>query len=249
MMKTLAGKVALVTGGSRGIGAAVVQKLAAAGAAVAFTYLQSEEQAQTLTRDIAAAGGSALPIKADTGDTATAANVVAQTIAALGRLDILVHNAGVIAGAAIDSTADQPALDRTYQVNVAGVAALTREAVPHLPNGGRIVSISSVVAGRIGGFAGFADYAAGKAAIEAYTQSWAWELGNRNITVNAVAPGPTATDMSPQDASIADAIRKSTALGRYGKPEEIAAAVAFLASPEASYITGAVLLADGGRNA
>jgi 3-oxoacyl-[acyl-carrier protein] reductase len=163
-----------------------------------------------------------------------------------GRLDILVNNAGLFAGGAVnDSAADRAALERLFAVNVGGVTAAVRAAVPYLHEGGRIISIGSV-AGETSPFPGFANCSATKAAVAGYTRGWARDLGTKAITVNTVQPGPIDTDMAPKDGPMADMLKSGTALGRYGKPEEVAAAVAFLASPAAAYITGTTLNVDGG---
>lgn len=169
---------------------------------------------------------------------------------AFGQLDILVNNAGVSAYSPIDSQEhNQSDVDRLHAVNLTGVAAATRAAAKYLSNGGRVISIGSTFGSRLGGFAGFADYAATKAAVAAYTRGWAWDLGKKGITVNTVEPGPTATDMNPDNTDFSAIVKNSLALGRYGTAGEIAAAVAFLASPEASFVTGSTLTVDGGQNA
>lgn len=249
-MGTLENKVALVTGGSRGIGAAIVKRLVKEGAKVAFTYLNATEKANAVVKELSDAGGSVVAIKADSADAAAAKDVIAQVISVFGRLDILVNSAGVFVTSPVDELQyDVNALATQYAVNVAGVAATTRAVAQYISNGGRIISIGSVVAQRIGGLSGFADYAASKAAVTAYTRGWAWDLGKKGITVNTIEPGPINTDMSPEDHEFAEVLKKTLPLGRYGQPEEIAALVAFLAGPEASFITGSTLTIDGGRNA
>lgn len=245
----LTAKVALVTGGSRGIGAAIVRRLARDGADVAFSYAASRDRAQEVVRDVEVLGRRAVAIKADQGDAAQVASFVREAHAALGRLDILVNSAGVfVTGMVDDAAADRAAFDRQLDVNVKGVAAAVRAAVPLMTEGGRIVSIGTTGAVHIP-FAGAADYVASKAAVAAYTRGWARDLGPRNITVNVVQPGAINTDMNPQDGPFAETLKGLAALGRYGQPEDIAAAVAFLAGPEAGYITGATLNVDGGQSA
>jgi 3-oxoacyl-[acyl-carrier protein] reductase len=248
-MSNLKDKVALVTGGSRGIGAAIVKRLAADGAAVAFTYLNAEEKAKLLVNEIENAGGRAVAIKADSADAKAAQEAVEKTVKSFGKLDILVNSAGVSAFKTIDNTdGDLQDVERLMAVNLTGVSATVRAATKYLPEGGRVISIGSTFADRLA-FAGFSDYAASKAAVAAYTRGWAWDLGKKGITVNTVQPGPTATDMNPDDTDFAKAVKANLALGRYGRSEEIAAVVAFLASPDASFITGSTLTVDGGQNA
>ena len=245
----LAGKVALVTGGSRGIGAAIVRRLAGDGADVAFSYAASRERAEDVVREVEALGRRAIAIRADQADTAEVEALVQKAHAALGRLDILVNSAGVfVTGMVDDRGADRAVFDRQLDVNVKGVAAAVRAAVPLMTDGGRIVSIGTTGAVHIP-FAGAADYVATKAAVAAYTRGWARDLGPRNITVNVVQPGAINTDMNPQDGPFAETLKGLAALGRYGQPEDIAAAVAFLAGPDAGYITGATLNVDGGQSA
>jgi 3-oxoacyl-[acyl-carrier protein] reductase len=243
----LAGKVALVTGGARGIGAAIVRRLAQDGADVAFSYAASEDRAQALVKDIEAGGRRAVAVRADQASTEQVAALVKDVHARLGRLDILVNSAGVfVTGTVDDAQADLAAFDRQFDVNVKGVAAAVRAAVPLMSDGGRIVSIGTTGAVHVP-FAGAADYIASKAAVAAYTRGWSRDLGARNITVNVVQPGAIDTDMNPQDGPFAQTLKALTPLGRYGRPEEIAAAVAFLAGPDAAYITGATLNVDGGQ--
>ena len=247
--KPLTGKTALVTGGSRGIGAATARSLAEAGADVAISYASSGEMAEAVVRDLKALGVQAAAFQADQADGTQGAALVSQVIERFGRLDILVNNAGVAAyGGIEDTTADRAALDRQWAVNVSGVAATTRAAAGVMSEGGRIISVSSTLGKRVP-FAGLADYAAGKAALIAYTRGWARDLGPKKITVNAVSPGPIDTDMNPANGPFADYVKSATALARYGRPEEVAAAIVFFASPEASYVTGTTLDVDGGQSA
>lgn len=245
----LAGKAALVTGGSCGIGAAIVRRLARDGADVAFSYAASCERAEDVVREVEALGRRAVAIRADQADASEVEALVQKAHAALGRLDILVNSAGVfVTGRVDDAKADHTAFDRQLDVNVKGVAAAVRVAVPLMTEGGRIVSIGTTGAIHVP-FAGAADYVATKAAVAAYTRGWARDLGPRNITVNVVQPGAINTDMNPQDGPFAETLKGLAALGRYGQPEDITAAVAFLAGPGAGYVTGATLNVDGGQSA
>jgi 3-oxoacyl-[acyl-carrier protein] reductase len=247
MSKVLTGKVALVTGGSRGIGAAVARTLAGQGADVAISYAASADKAQAVAGELEALGVKAAVFQADQGDAAQVARLVADVAAKFGRLDILVNNAGVFEGNTLGGD-DFAAVDRLLTVNVGGVIAGIRAAAKVMGEGGRIITMSSAIAQRVGA-AGFADYTASKAAIEGYTRGAARDLAAKGITVNAIGVGPVSTDMNPDVGEFADWLRSLTALGRYGTPEEIANVAAFLASPAASYITGAVIPVDGGAGA
>lgn len=242
----MAGRVALVTGGSRGIGAETARALAAEGAHVAISYAASSDKAHAIVRELEEDGVRAAAYQADQGDPDQVANLVAQVATDFDGLDILVNNAAVsINGRIDDSTPDVAAFDRQLTINVGGVVAAVRAATAVLGDGGRIITIGSTLSSRAG-FPGVADYAATKAAIVGYSQGAAQDLAPRNITVNVVQVGPVATDMNPPDGAFADAQRAANAMKRFGQPHEIAAGVVFLASPAASFITGTVLTIDGG---
>ncbi|MGV9808011.1 SDR family NAD(P)-dependent oxidoreductase [Micromonospora chersina] len=244
MTGVLDGKVALVTGGSRGIGAAVALRLAREGADVALTYERRADRAAELVEQIKAVGRRALAVAADSADPAAAHAAVDRVAGEFGRLDVLVNNAGVfLTGPVTELGTDE--IERTIAVNVRAPFVFAQAAVGHLTDGGRIVNIGSNVAERAV-FPGLALYSMSKTALLGLTRGLARELGGRGITVNLVNPGPTDTDANPADGPNADAIRGFTALGRYAAPAEIAAVVAFLAGPDGGYVTGATINADGG---
>lgn len=243
----LSGKVALIQGGSRGIGAAIVERLAAEGASVAFTYVSSASKAQALQDSIIAKGGKALAIHADSADAEAIRRAVNDSVKAFGRLDILINNAGVLAIAPLDEFKLED-FDRTLAINVRSVFIATQEAARHMGEGGRIINIGSTNADRMP-FAGGGPYAMSKAALVGLTKGLARDLGPRGITINNVQPGPVDTDMNPADSDFAASLMDLMAIRRYGHAEEVAGFVAYLASAEAGYITGASLTIDGGFGA
>ncbi|ATP49119.1 oxidoreductase [Pseudomonas putida] len=240
----LDGKVALVQGGSRGIGAAIVHRLARDGARVAFTYVSSAGPAEQLAQEIIGNGGQALALRADSADAAAVQLAVDDTAKAFGGLDILVNNAGVLTVAPI-AEFDLGDFDRMLAVNVRSVFVASQAAVRYMGQGGRIINIGSTNAERMP-FAGGAPYAMSKSALVGLTRGMARDLGPQGITVNNVQPGPVDTDMNPASGEFADSLIPLMAVGRYGQVDEIASFVAYLAGPEAGYITGASLTADGG---
>ncbi|MGQ8708969.1 3-oxoacyl-ACP reductase family protein [Serratia sp. TSA_198.1] len=244
---SLQGKVAFVQGGSRGIGAAIVKRLAHDGAAVAFTYAASADRADAVVSEIAAAGGKAIAIKADSVDAAAVQQAVRQAVNSFGNLDILVNNAGVFTLGSTEELALED-LDRMLAVNVRSVFVASQEAARHMNDGGRIIHIGSTNAERVP-FGGAAVYAMSKSALVGLTKGMARDLGPRGITVNNVQPGPVDTEMNPDDGDFAEQLKQLMAIGRYGKDEEIASFVAYLAGPQAGYITGASLSIDGGFSA
>jgi 3-oxoacyl-[acyl-carrier protein] reductase len=237
-------KVALVTGGSRGIGAAVAVRLAQDGADVALTYLAAEDRARSVVEQIERCGRRALAIRADSGDAAAVVGAVDRTVAELGRLDILVNNAGIFPVAVVEDVCVDD-VDRTLAVHVRGVYLATQAAVRHMTEGGRVISIGSSLAERVP-YAGVSLYAMSKSALLGMTRGLARDLGPRGITVNVVHPGSTDTDMNPVDGDGADQERGFIALGHYARPADIAATVSHLAGADGRYITGAAIAVDGG---
>lgn len=243
-MPSLMGKSALVTGASRGIGAAIAKRLAKEGAQVAITYSSSPERAQQVVDGIVKDGGKALAIKADASDQPAVRAAIQQAGKAFGKIDILVNNAGVLALGAI---AEFPAEDfeKALSVNVRSVFTAIQEVLRHMPDGGRIITIGSVNSERMP-FVGGSVYALTKGAIASFTKGLARDLGARKITVNNIQPGPVDTEANPASGPFAETMLGLLALKRYGHADEIAAMTAYLAGPEAAYITGASLLIDGG---
>jgi 3-oxoacyl-[acyl-carrier protein] reductase len=246
-MATLSNKVALVTGGSRGIGAAIVKRLAREGAHVALTYVSKPDQAHDTAQAAQALGVNALAIQADSADPTAVAAAVERTVTELGGIDILVNNAGIGLVAPIDQYSLED-FDRTFAVNVRAVFVATQAAVKHMTAGGRVINIGSCNAERMP-FAGGGVYAMSKAALVGLVKGLARDLGPRGITINNVQPGPVETDMNPANTDFAKRLLQLMALPRYGTGDEIAAMVAYLAGPEAGYVTGASLTIDGGFTA
>jgi 3-oxoacyl-[acyl-carrier protein] reductase len=245
--RALAGKVALVTGASRGIGAAIATRLAADGASVAVTYAKGTDAAASVVTAIERAGGKALAIQADAADADAVRHAVERTVTTFGRLDVLVNNAGTVIPMTVEETtlAD---FDRVFAVNVRGVFVATQAALKHMKAGGRIIMIGSCLGERVM-IPGMAPYSATKGAIKMLTQGLARELGARGMTVNNVQPGPIDTDLNPASGEWAVSQKTIVPLDRYGQVDEVAALVAFVAGPESSFINGANLTVDGGTNA
>jgi 3-oxoacyl-[acyl-carrier protein] reductase len=246
-MSNLSKKVALVTGGSRGIGAAIAKRLAADGASVAITYAKDSGAASAVVKAIEAAGGKAVAIQADAADVEAVKSAVEKAVATLGRLDVLVNNAGTAIPKKFEDTTLEE-LDRVIDINVRGVFVATQAALKHMNDGGRIIMIGSCVGERMM-TPGLVPYSATKGAVKMFTQGLSREVGDRSITVNNVQPGPIDTDLNPASGDWATPQKAATALNRYGTVEEVAALVSFVAGPESAYITGANLTVDGGTNA
>jgi 3-oxoacyl-[acyl-carrier protein] reductase len=247
MSTKLEGKTALITGGSRGIGAGIAKRLAADGANVAITYTKGSEAAAKVVKEIESTGRKAIAIQADATDAAAVQAAVEKTVATLGGLDILVNNAGTAVPKKFeDATLEE--LDSLIDLNIRGAFIATHAALKKMKNGGRIIMIGSCVGERLM-TPGLVPYAATKGAVKMFAQGLSREVGDRGITVNNIQPGPIDTDLNPASGDWAAPQKAMTALGRYGSVDEVAALVAFVASPEAAYITGANLTVDGGTNA
>jgi 3-oxoacyl-[acyl-carrier protein] reductase len=246
-MSKLANKVALVTGGSRGIGAAIAKRLAADGASVAITYAKDANSASAVVEAIESGGGKAVAIQADAADSAAVKAAVEKAVTTLGKLDILVNNAGTAIPKPFEETTLEE-MDRMIDINLRGIFATTHTALKHMNDNGRIITIGSCVGERLM-TPGLVAYAATKGAVKMFAQGLSREVGSRGITVNNVQPGPIDTDLNPAAGDWATPQIAATALNRYGHVDEVAALVAFVAGPESSYITGANLTVDGGTNA
>jgi 3-oxoacyl-[acyl-carrier protein] reductase len=246
-MARLTKKVALVTGASRGIGAAIAKRLAAEGATVAITYVKGADAANAVVKEIEKNGGKALAIHADAEDVEAVARAVDQTAAKFGTIDVLVNNAGTAIPKPFEETTAAE-IDRVIGINIRGTMAATQAALKHMKTGGRIIMIGSCVGERVL-TPGLVAYSATKGAVRLFAQSLSREVGKRGITVNCVQPGPIDTDLNPAAGDWAVPQKAVTGLDRYGTVDEVASLVAFVASPESSYITGSSLTVDGGTNA
>src|SRR5271167_3677443 len=245
--KNLEGKIALVTGGSRGIGAAIAKRLAADGASVAITYTKGADAAASVVKEIERSGGKAIAIQADAADADAVKAAVEKTVATFGGFDVLVNNAGTAIPKKFEETTLEE-LDRVIAINIRGAFVATQAALKHMNAGGRIIMIGSCVGERVM-TPGLVPYSATKGAIKMFAQGLSREVGDRGITVNNIQPGPIDTDLNPASGDWAAPQQANTALDRYGSIDDVAALVAFVAGPEAAYITGANLTVDGGTNA
>ena len=247
-MAALYNKVALVTGGSRGIGASIVKRLSAEGAAVAFTYVASRDAADAVVREVRQSGAKVLAIQSDSADVSQIRSAVNATVEAYGSLDILVNNAGIErSGTIFDYSLDD--FDQSVAVNIRGLFVATQEAVRHMSAGGRVINIGSISSDYMPA-PGHAIYAMTKGAVASLTRGLARDLGPRGITINNVQPGRVDTDLLRAALGpMADQAKAAIALNRFGACEEVAGFVAFLASPEAAFVTGANLKVDGGASA
>ncbi len=246
-MSRLSNKVALVTGGSRGIGAAIAKRLATDGANVAITYAKNPDAAAAVVKEIERSGGKAIAIQADAADANAVKTAVEKTVATFGRLDVLVNNAGTAIPKKFEETTLED-LDRVIDLNFRGVMLTTHAALKHMKENGRIITIGSCVGERVM-TPGLVPYSATKGAVKMFSQGLSREVGSRGITVNNIQPGPIDTDLNPASSEWAVSQKAATALNRYGRVDDVAELVAFVAGPEASYITGANLTVDGGTNA
>lgn len=245
--KPLENKIAIVTGGSRSIGAAIVRRLAADGAVVAFTYNASPERAEALVAEIQAEGGKAVAIHADSGSPKAVHDAISQVASSFGKVDILVNNAGISVLGPIGDIVFSD-YERILAVNVTGVFVATQEALKHMGNGGRIINIGSSMV-QHAAFGTASVYTLTKGAITGFVRGLVRDLGPRSITINTVHPGPTDSDMNPADGPVADFVRPKISVGRYGEGKDIASAVAYLASTDAGFVSGAELMVDGGFTA
>jgi 3-oxoacyl-[acyl-carrier protein] reductase len=246
-MNKLEGKIAIITGGSRGIGAAIAKRLAADGANVAITYTKGADAAASVVKEIEGAGRKAIAIQADAADAEAVKAAVEKTVATFGRLDVLVNNAGTAIPKKFEETTLEE-MDRMIDINIRGAFVATQAGLKHMKDGGRIIMIGSCVGERMM-TPGLVPYSATKGAVKMFSQGLSREVGNRGITVNNIQPGPIDTELNPAAGEWAAPQKAATALNRYGSVEEVAALVAFVAGPESSYITGANLTVDGGTNA
>jgi 3-oxoacyl-[acyl-carrier protein] reductase len=246
-MNKLEGKIALITGGSRGIGAAIAKRLAADGANVAITYTKGADAAASVVKEIERAGRKAIAIQADAADAEGVKAAVEKTVATFGRLDVLVNNAGTAIPKKFEETTLEE-MDRMIDINIRGAFVATQAALKHMKDGGRIIMIGSCVGERMM-TPGLVPYSATKGAVKMFSQGLSREVGNRGITVNNIQPGPIDTELNPAAGEWAVPQKAATALNRYGSVDDVAALVAFVAGPESSYITGANLTVDGGTNA
>jgi 3-oxoacyl-[acyl-carrier protein] reductase len=247
MSRKLEGKIALITGGSRGIGAAIAKRLAADGATIAITYAKDTNSASAVVKTIEQSGGKAIAIQADAAKAEAVKAAVEKAFATFGQLDVLVNNAGTAIPKPFEE-ATLEEMDQVIDINIRGVFVATQAALKHMKSGGRIIMIGSAVGERVAA-PGLVPYAGTKGAVKMFTQALAREIGNRGITVNNVQPGPIDTELNPAAGDWAVPQKAATALDRYGHVDEVAALVSFVAGPESSYITGANLTVDGGMNA
>jgi 3-oxoacyl-[acyl-carrier protein] reductase len=247
MTQRLTGKVALITGGSRGIGAEIARRFAEQGANIVISYASSPQAAEEVVSSARKSGVEAEAIQADSADSAAIESLVQQTVKRFGGLDILVNNAGIFAGGSLEESSDED-FQSTIDINVRAVFVAAREAAKSMTEGGRIINIGSIFGERVP-MPGIGLYSMSKFAVAGFTRAWARDLGAKGITVNCIQPGPINTDMNPEDGDLSEVLTPGTALGRYGRPREIADTAVFLASSESSYVTGTVIDVDGGFEA